>query len=370
MPVVQESVKFDRTIGELRQNLVYIYPCVFDDGFFRLRNGWCQDDMLRNGRVKAAELRDQQRSLGNHPGGDFSKTLIMVGVKLLEYLDEASRAGVVNAPAFRFPFNFVDAAFGVERVDYFTAVRVHHHQFARLINVAALHTTADKQAAIGSVQRDCMRLGPSGDWPRGDRRAFFAVDHNYLASVSHNDIQFRRGRIKHETGGIFAFDVNAGDKRTVVYIHDFDGSFGTGVGSRVRAVTQVKETSACIVDAVVRDFSGILAEVVPRERNVFDQFVGISTEGLQCGVAIVYPDLVGFRQINCLARIASEAGDRVNHFAFAKIDDLDGPLMFAGNKQALAFQVHGHVVEVALDVRQRDGLYQFHRRTGLRPRWR
>src|SRR6266404_4129089 len=99
MPVVQESVKFDRTIGELRQNLVYIYPCVFDDGFFRLRNGWCQDDMLRNGRVKAAELRDQQRSLGNHPGGDFSKTLIMVGVKLLEYLDEASRAGVVNAPA-------------------------------------------------------------------------------------------------------------------------------------------------------------------------------------------------------------------------------------------------------------------------------
>src|SRR6266404_7313303 len=257
MPVVQESVKFDRTIGELRQNLVYIYPCVFDDGFFRLRNGWCQDDMLRNGRVKAAELRDQQRSLGNHPGGDFSKTLIMVGVKLLEYLDEASRAGVVNAPAFRFPFNFVDAAFGVERVDYFTAVRVHHHQFAGLINVAALHTTADKQAAIGSVQRHCMRLGPAGDWPRGDHRAFFAVDHNYLAGVPHNDVQFRRGGIKHETSGILALDVNAGDQRTGVHIDDFDGAFGTGVWSGVRTVAKVKEMRGWIVDAVVGNFSGI-----------------------------------------------------------------------------------------------------------------
>jgi hypothetical protein len=44
---------------------------------------------------------------------------------------------------------------------------------------------------------------------------------------------------------------------------------------------------------------------VSRERNVFEQLVGISTEGLHCGIAIVYPDLVDFRQIDCLARIAS-----------------------------------------------------------------
>src|SRR6266481_6910099 len=69
-----------------------------------------------------------------------------------------------------------------------------------------------------------------------------------LAGVSHNDVQFRRGGIKHETSGIFALDVNAGDQRTGVHIDDFDGAFGTGVWSRVRAVAKVKEMSGWIVD--------------------------------------------------------------------------------------------------------------------------
>ena len=87
----------------------------------------------------------------------------MVGVKLLEYLDKAGRTGVVDTAGFGLPFNFVDAAFGIEHIDYFAAVRIHHYQFAGLVHVAALHTAADKQAAIGSVQRDCMRRRRASD---------------------------------------------------------------------------------------------------------------------------------------------------------------------------------------------------------------
>jgi len=85
--------------------------------------------------------------------------------------------------------------------------------------MAALNTTADKQAVIGSVQRDCMRLGPAGDWHEGDHERFFAVD-TLPGWCLHNGRTVRRGGIKHETSGIFALDVNAGDQRTGVHIDD------------------------------------------------------------------------------------------------------------------------------------------------------
>jgi hypothetical protein len=59
------------------------------------------------------------------------------------------------------------------------------------------------------------------------------------------------------------------------------------------------------------------------------------------------------------AWISSESGDRVDHFARAQVDDFNRPLVLSWNEQALPFDVHRHVVEVTLNVRQWDALDLF-----------
>jgi hypothetical protein len=49
LTAVHKSNKIERNYRRLRQKLVYIYCCVFDDSFFGLRNWWSQDHVLGNG---------------------------------------------------------------------------------------------------------------------------------------------------------------------------------------------------------------------------------------------------------------------------------------------------------------------------------
>lgn len=42
------------------------------------------------------------------------------------------------------------------------------------------------------------------------------------------------------------------------------------------------------------------------------------------------------------------------------IDDLDGALILARKEEALAFDIHGHMVKVSLDVGQFNGLHRLH----------
>jgi hypothetical protein len=55
----------------------------------------------------------------------------------------------------------------------------------------------------------------------------------------------------------------------------------------------------------------------------------------------------------------------VDHFACAEVDNFNRPLVLSGNEQALPFDVHRHVVEVTLNIRQWNALDLFQRRIGL-----
>ena len=107
-----------------------------------------------------------------------------------------------------------------------------------------------------------------------------------------------------------------------------------------------------------------------RQRDILDELVSVSAECFARCISIVHPDFIGLREIDGLARISSETRDRVDHLAHAQVYDFNRPLVLAGHEQALASYVHCHVVEVALNIRQRDTLDQFHRWAALtlRPR--
>ena len=104
------------------------------------------------------------------------------------------------------------------------------------------------------------------------------------------------------------------------------------------------------------------------QRDVLDELVRIPAECFARCISVVHPDFVGLGEIDRLARISSEPGDRVDHFARAQVDNFNRPLVLSWNEQALPFDVHRHVVEIALNIRQWDALDLFQRRTGLRLR--
>src|ERR1051325_6220374 len=60
--------------------------------------------------------------------------------------------------------------------------------------------------------------------------------------------------------------------------------------------------------------------------------------------------------------MAAKAGDRMNHLAGAQIDDFNSLLVLAGNKQALAFEVYGRMIEISFHIREGYGLNQSQRR--------
>src|ERR1700730_416931 len=104
------------------------------------------------------------------------------------------------------------------------------------------------------------------------------------------------------------------------------------------------------------------------QRDVLDEFVGISAERFACCIPVVHPNFIGLGKIDRFAGVSSKPGDRVDHFARSQVDDFDGPLVLPGNEQALSFDVYRHMVEVALNIRQRNALDLFQRRAGLTPR--
>src|SRR5437870_6813425 len=91
-----------------------------------------------------------------------------------------------------------------------------------------------------------------------------------------------------------------------------------------------------------------------RQRDILDELVSVSAECFARCISIVHPDFIGLREIDGLARISSETRDRVDHLAHAQVYDFNRPLVLAGHEQALASYVHCHVVEVALNIRQRE----------------
>ena len=95
--------------------------------------------------------------------------------------------------------------------------------------------------------------------------------------------------------------------------------------------------------------------------NVLDELVRIPTEGFARRISVVHPNFVGLGEIDSFARISSEPCDRVDHLARAQIDHFNRPLMLSRNKQALAFDVHCHMVEVAFNIRQWNALDQLQR---------
>src|SRR6266850_759519 len=106
------------------------------------------------------------------------------------------------------------------------------------------------------------------------------------------------------------------------------------------------------------------------QRNVLDELVRISAKGLARRISVVHPNFVGLGEIDGFARISSEPCDRVDYLARAQIDNFNRPLMLPRNKQALAFDIHRHMVEIALNIRQWNALDLFQRGAALtlRPR--
>src|SRR5260370_24895699 len=104
--------------------------------------------------------------------------------------------------------------------------------------------------------------------------------------------------------------------------------------------------------------------------DVFDELVGISAECFARCMSVVNPDFVGLGKIDCFARISAESRNRVDHFARAEIYNFNCSLVLSWNEQALALDVHRHVVEVALNIRQWDALDLFQWRAGLTVRSR
>ena len=94
------------------------------------------------------------------------------------------------------------------------------------------------------------------------------------------------------------------------------------------------------------------------ERDILHQLVGFATKGFDGAVSVVDPNFICLRQVEGLARISAEPGDRPDVFARAQVDDFDGSLVLSGNEQALALRIHGHMIEVTLDTGQRNRLQQ------------
>src|SRR6266568_9001976 len=105
---------------------------------------------------------------------------------------------------------------------------------------------------------------------------------------------------------------------------------------------------ARIINAVIWHPSRIFVQFISGQRDVLDELVSIPAKCLARGISVVHPDFVGLREIDCLAGISSETCDRMDHLAGAQAHSFNGPLLLSWNEQALAFDVHRQVVEVAL----------------------
>src|SRR6266403_979470 len=136
-------------------------------------------------------------------------SFIMVCVNLLKNFHETGGAGVIHASAWRVIFYFVDAALGVDGVDYFARVRIHDRELARFVDVAALHAAANQQAMMRAIEGHGMRLRTARDGPGGQHLALVAVDDDHVARVSGDDVELRRFGIERQASGIQTFDFNA-----------------------------------------------------------------------------------------------------------------------------------------------------------------
>src|SRR5205807_3726340 len=125
-----------------------------------------------------------------------------------------------------------------------------------------------------------------------------------------------------------------------------------------------------IINAVIWHSSRIFVQFMSGQRDVLDQLVSIPAKCFARGISVVHPDFVGLREIDGLAGISSKTCDRMDHLAGAQVHNFNGPLVLSWNEQALAFDVHRHVVEIALNIRQWDALDLFQWRAGLAPRCR
>src|SRR5262249_51321856 len=123
-----------------------------------------------------------------------------------------------------------------------------------------------------------------------------------------------------------------------------------------------------VINAIIWHPARISIKLVSGQWNVFNQLIVLTTERLARSVSIVYPDFISIGNVDGLARVAAEAGDGVDAFPGAQVNDLYGSLVFSWNKQTLAVDVHGHVIEVAFDIGQNNRLDQMHRRGILSPR--
>src|SRR6266481_9211456 len=125
-----------------------------------------------------------------------------------------------------------------------------------------------------------------------------------------------------------------------------------------------------VINAVIWHPPRVFVELMTGQWNVLDELVRIPAKGLARRISVVYPDLIGVGKIERFAGISPESRNRVDHFPRAQIHNFNRPLVFPGNKQALAFDVHRHMVEVALNIWQWNALDLFQWRAGLtlRPR--
>src|SRR5437016_5525585 len=195
--------------SRLWNDVVNQYLCLFDGCFLRLRNRRNQNDELRDRRVKTPEFRNQQRGFRNRPRGSPPQSFVVVRVDLFEHFHKAGCPCVVDAFAWHIKNELVNPALGVDRIDHFPAVRVHHHQFPGFINVRSFYPAADKQPVVGRIQVHGMRLRPPGDRPRSDHLAFFAINDHHLAGVAHYYKHSWRPRIQHQPSGIQPLDLYA-----------------------------------------------------------------------------------------------------------------------------------------------------------------
>src|SRR5215472_14988074 len=149
---------------------------VYDGCFLGLRDGRNQDDLFGHCGIETLQLRDEQRGFGNRPGGHQPQTLIVVPVSLFEYFNETGGTRVIHALARGFVFEFIDAAFRINRIDHFSGIRIHHHHLPRLVQMSTLNTATNEQAVMGRVEGYGVRLGSTSDWPGGYYSALVAVN--------------------------------------------------------------------------------------------------------------------------------------------------------------------------------------------------
>ena len=209
----------------------------------------------------------------------------------------------------------------------------------------ALDPARDKQAVIAGIERQCVVPRRFAHGPRGDDRTFFAVDDCDLVLVRDIQVHPRSGRLESHRLGVSPFDLDVAQVFGALGVHD--GQQGGRRFGELAPDVDVKILAHRLVGGIIRPFGQL---------DGLDGLVRVPTEDLTRPLFRVGDEeLVQLSTIEHRVRVA-QSRNRMDHFARPQVHDRDRLLDLGGNEQAPAPDIHPHVIQETVHIRQGNAL--------------